>query len=51
MRIPGLAFSWKRAFGVTQVKQKISHRTGIPMSWSGLERKIEREIIKFILGK
>lgn len=51
MKIPGLSFSWKRAFGITKVKQKISRETGIPMSKSGLERKIGRTIIKVLFGK
>lgn len=48
--IPGLSFSWKRAIGLTQTKQKISKKTGIPMSKSGLERKIGSIIIKKLLG-
>lgn len=33
-------FSWKRALGITKMKQKISRRTGIPMTKSGRQRKI-----------
>ncbi len=51
MKIPGLSFSWKRALGIAQIKQQISRKTGIPMSKSGLERKIGNIIIKTILGK
>ncbi|MBD5311141.1 MAG: hypothetical protein K2J24_02250 [Muribaculaceae bacterium] len=51
MKIPGLSFSWKRALGVTQAKQQIARKTGIPTSKAGLERKIGRTIIKSILGK
>ena len=36
--IPGLTFSWKRALGITQAKQKISRKTGIPMTKQGIER-------------
>ena len=39
-KIPGLTFSWKRAIGLTQLKQKIARQTGIPMSKQGIERKI-----------
>ena len=46
--IPGLSFSWKRALGITKLKQRISRTTGIPMSKAGIERKIGREIIKAI---
>lgn len=51
MKIPGLSFSWKRALGVTQAKQQIARKTGIPTSKAGLERKIGKMIIKSILGK
>ncbi len=49
--IPGLSFSLKRALGITQAKQKLSRTTGIPMSKVGVERKIGRIIIDFLLGK
>jgi hypothetical protein len=51
MKIPGLSFSWKRALGVTQAKQKFARTTGIPTSRAGLERKIGRTIINAIFGK
>ena len=51
MKIPGLSFSWKRAVGITQAKQKIARKTGIPTSKAGLERKIGKTIIKSIFGK
>lgn len=40
MSIPGLSFSWKRALGITAMKQKVSRTTGIPLSKQGLERKL-----------
>ena len=46
--IPGLSFSWKRALGLSQAKQKIARETGIPMSKSGLERKIGSTILKML---
>ena len=49
--IPGLSFSWKRALGITQAKQKIARETGIPTSKAGIERKIGNSIIKAIFGK
>ena len=49
--IPGLSFSWKRALGITQMKQKISRETGVPMSKADVERKIGRAIIKALFGK
>lgn len=49
--IPGLSFSWKRALGVTQTKQKIARETGVPMSKAGVERKIGNIILKALFGK
>ena len=49
--IPGLSFSWKRALGITQLKQKIARQTGIPTSKAGVERKIGSGIIKMLFGK
>lgn len=46
--IPGLSFSWKRALGITKVKQNISRATGVPMSKAGMERKIGNSIIRFL---
>lgn len=51
MKIPGVTFSWKRALGITQMKQKIARETGIPLTKAGLERKIGNVIIKSIFGK
>jgi len=47
----GFSFSWKRLIGITQAKQKISKESGIPMTKSGVERKIGATIIKLIFGK
>lgn len=49
--IPGLSFSWKRALGITKVKQQISRNTGIPMTKAGVERKIGRTVIDLLFGK
>ncbi len=49
--IPGLSFSWKRALGITQLKQRVARKTGIPTSKAGIERKIGNAIIKAVLGK
>lgn len=51
MRIPGLTFSWKRALGITQAKQQLTRKTGIPMSKSSFERRVGRLITKTIFGK
>lgn len=47
----GFTFSWKRFVGITQAKQKIARETGIPMTKSGVERKIGATLIKLIFGK
>lgn len=46
--IPGISFSWKRAVGITELKQQIAKKTGIPTSKSSIERKIGKTIIDFI---
>jgi hypothetical protein len=51
IKIPGVSFSLKRALGVTQLKQKISRQTGIPMSKNGIERKIGKTILDIIFKK
>lgn len=37
-------FSWKRAFGVTRAKRKISKATGIPWTKAGRQRKIGKAL-------
>ena len=49
--IPGLSFSWKRALGITQAKQKFARETGIPTSRAGLERKVGKMVLNAIFGK
>lgn len=51
MKIPGLTLSWKRAVGITQTKQQIARKTGIPTSKQGLDRKVGKAIINLILKK
>lgn len=51
IRIPGVSFSWKRALGITKLKQQISRKTGIPMSKSGVERKIGKSILDILFKK
>ncbi len=50
-RIPGLTFSWKRALGITRLKQKIARKTGIPTTKQGRQRKIERIFFRTFFGK
>jgi len=42
----GFSFSWKRALGITAVKQKFARETAIPTSVNGIERKVGRSNIK-----
>lgn len=51
MKISGLSFSWKRAIGLTQAKQQLARKTGIPLSKSGIERKVGKILLKSFLGK
>lgn len=51
MKIPGLTFSLKRAFGITQAKQKLSRATGIPMTKAGIERKVGKIVIDALLRR
>ena len=51
MKIPGMAFSLKRAIGITGVKQRIAKKTGIPLTKQGVERKIGRAILGDVFGK
>lgn len=49
--IPGLSFSWKRALGITRVRQNFARKTGIPTTRNGIERKIGGALISWIFGK
>jgi hypothetical protein len=51
IKIPGVTFSWKRAVGITKIKQQIARETGIPMTKNGLERKIGMVILNTIFKK
>lgn len=51
MKIPGLSFLWKRALGITKVKQKIARTTGIPTTRGGLERKVGGLVLGALFGK
>ena len=46
MKIPGISYSWKRALGITKVKQRLARAIGIPLSKQGVERKIGTTILK-----
>lgn len=42
--IPGLSSSWRRALGISQAQAKLSRQIGIPLSRSGRQRKLGREM-------
>ena len=46
----GFTFSWKRAVGISGLKSKLVHSTGIPTTRMGLERKIGAGILNTIGG-
>lgn len=50
-KIPGLTFSWKRALGITKVKQKIAKETGIPLTKQGVERKVGKMVLDIFKKK
>lgn len=43
-------FSWKRFFGISALKSKISRKIGIPLTRSGRQRKIGALVEKFFLS-
>lgn len=45
MKIPGFYFSWNRLLGIDKAKRKIAKETEIPMTKSGLERKVGKAIL------
>lgn len=46
MRKYGFSFSLNRLLGITQIKQKIARKTGIPTTRGGLERKIGSSLLR-----
>lgn len=51
MKIPGLFFSWKRALGISQARQKVAREIGIPTTKQGLERKVGKMVINEVLKR
>lgn len=50
MGIPGLSFSWKRAVGITALRQNVARTIGVPTTRQGIERKVGAMIINSVLG-
>lgn len=44
----GVSFSWKRLLGISGLKGKVAKKTGIPLTKSGMERKIGRTILDIL---
>jgi hypothetical protein len=51
LKIPGVTFSWKRAIGITKLKQQIARETGVPTTKQGLERKIGAMFLNLLKSK
>lgn len=47
----GVSFSLSRLIGITGLKSSIAHKTGLPTSKGGVERKLGRGIIRTVFGK
>lgn len=47
----GLTFSLKRAVGISGLKAKVAHKTGIPTTKQGIERKVGKAVLSMITGK
>lgn len=46
----GLSFSWKRAVGISGLKNKVARKTGIPTTKQGIERKIGGAVLGALFG-
>lgn len=46
MKKYGFSFSLNRLLGITQMKQKIARKTGIPTTRGGLEHKIGSRLLR-----
>ena len=47
----GFSFSWRRLLGLTGLRSSIAHRTGVPTTRGGIERKIGRYLLRMLLGR
>jgi len=44
----GFSFSWKRLLGISGLRSSVGHKTGVPTTKGGVERKIGRSIIRML---
>jgi hypothetical protein len=42
--LPGFSFSWRRALGISQAQARLSRQIGVPLSRTGRQRKLGREM-------
>ena len=47
----GISFSIWRLLGVSAFKQKVSRKTGVPLTKRGMNEKVGRSIINMFFGK
>jgi hypothetical protein len=47
----GFSFSWRRLLGIAGLRSSVAHRTGVPTTRGGLERKIGRSLLRLLLGR
>jgi len=50
MKKHGFSISWKRALGVTAVKQRFARQTGLPTSMHSIEHKVGPSVLNMIFG-
>ncbi len=46
----GLTFSLKRAVGISGLKSKVAHKTHVPTTKQGLERKVGQAALSPLFG-
>ena len=46
----GLSFSLKRAVGISGLKTKIAHKTGLPTTKQSFERKVGQAVLSALIG-
>jgi hypothetical protein len=47
----GFSWSWKRASGLSGLRQAFSRKTGVPTTRYGLERKTGSLLLEILFGK
>ena len=47
----GFSFSWRRLLGIAGLRSSVAHRTGLPTTRGGMERKIGRYFLRMLFGR